>query len=497
MNNLDPFAALSAPEGNDMSGHANTRIEEIVSEIRAKISQRTNDNCDESAQPPNSKSQRMSDPPVYTAQAKNALAVLGRLDDAIGQAGSRIGSCPPSPPTVRGRLGAAVIEQLSKLLWWQSLQVRETVNLLVRRNREQTASTELAVNATNRIAYELTSLRNWIESELGDLRRLAAELPVLISRIESANITSAELKSEIAAVSAMQIELKNTRDAEVGRMNDSLSSLSGKISDLGLAAHRLRVDVSAQQARIGHLVRELRVHQPVTAAPQQPANDTRDESLDRLYVDFEGIFRGPREQIRERQKIYLPVLRSAGIEGPGNPVLDLGCGRGEWLEELRQHGIEARGADTNRAMLEDCRKLGLNVVEGDALQHLASLPDGSEAAITSFHMIEHMSFQNVIMLLDQALRVLRPGGLLILETPNPGNLAVGASTFYLDPTHVRPIPSPLLQFAAEARGFCDSQIMELHPYPESVRLPDETAVGRRFNECIYGPQDYALVARKP
>jgi O-antigen chain-terminating methyltransferase len=129
---------------------------------------------------------------------------------------------------------------------------------------------------------------------------------------------------------------------------------------------------------------------------------------------------------------------------------------------------------------------------------MSALPDSCLGGVTSFHMVEHMPFDLVLAMIDEALRVLKRGGVLILETPNPQNLLVGAYTFYFDPSHRKPLPSPMLRFFVEARGFCNVEIKELHPYADSARLP-ETAdgVASRMNEYFYGPQDYAVVGRRP
>jgi O-antigen chain-terminating methyltransferase len=150
-------------------------------------------------------------------------------------------------------------------------------------------------------------------------------------------------------------------------------------------------------------------------------------------------------------------------------------------------------------MLEICRSLQLDVAEHDALCYLRSLPTSSVGVVTSFHMFEHLPFEAVAALLDQAVRVLKPGGLLILETPNPSNVLVGSNTFYLDPTHRNPLPTPMLRFFVEARGFCNSQVLQLHPYsPAIVPLPpDSDPVSTHIRDLFYGPQDYAVIAHRP
>jgi 2-polyprenyl-3-methyl-5-hydroxy-6-metoxy-1,4-benzoquinol methylase len=179
------------------------------------------------------------------------------------------------------------------------------------------------------------------------------------------------------------------------------------------------------------------------------------------------------------------------------PVLDLGCGRGEWLELLREEGLRARGVDLNRMLVEACRQQGLEVVDGDAIGYLRSLPDASLGVVTAIHLIEHLPFDAFVKLLDETVRVLKPGGVTIFETPNAENVLVGSNTFYLDPTHRNPLPSAVVKFLAEARGLCRLEVMPLHPYPAACRVVETgLEVGKRFNEYFYGPQDYAVMGWK-
>jgi 2-polyprenyl-3-methyl-5-hydroxy-6-metoxy-1,4-benzoquinol methylase len=180
------------------------------------------------------------------------------------------------------------------------------------------------------------------------------------------------------------------------------------------------------------------------------------------------------------------------------PILDVGCGRGEWLELLREHQLQAAGIDLNRVVLAICQERGLPVVEADAVAHLQSLPEASLGAVTAFHLIEHLALPRMLDLLDAAWRALKPGGVAVFETPNPNNMFVSSRYFYLDPTHRHPIPPALGRFLAEARGFERVEILELHPWPVEQRVDVSTggAVAARFNECFYGPQDYAIIGWK-
>jgi O-antigen chain-terminating methyltransferase len=190
--------------------------------------------------------------------------------------------------------------------------------------------------------------------------------------------------------------------------------------------------------------------------------------------------------------VYLPILNRANVR---DGVLDVGCGRGEWLEVLRDEGITASGLDLNRLVLEQCAELQLDVREAEAVSHLRTLPDSSLNCVTAFHVVEHLPLEALVRFLDESLRVLRTGGMLIVETPNPENVIVGSCNFYLDPTHRNPLPRLTMQCILESRGFGRLETIELRPMiAERIKGDDELT--RRFNQHFYGPMDYAMVARK-
>jgi SAM-dependent methyltransferase len=213
-----------------------------------------------------------------------------------------------------------------------------------------------------------------------------------------------------------------------------------------------------------------------------------------LYLEFEDRFRGSREEIMGRVRAYLPALREAQAGSADREVLDIGPGRGEWLEVLKREGLAGKGVDVNSAMIAECTKLGLTVAHGDGVEYLREVPSSSLGAVTAFHVVEHLPPGRVLLLLAEAFRVLRPGGILILETPNPKNLIVGACSFYIDPTHRNPVHPDALAFSAVAHGFARVEILPLHPNTEAERIPDDgTPVVKRLNELLYGPQDYAVI----
>lgn len=223
-----------------------------------------------------------------------------------------------------------------------------------------------------------------------------------------------------------------------------------------------------------------------------------------MYGRLEAAFRSADSVLQERLGGYLGDLEF--LRGGNLPLLDIGCGRGDFLAVLRNAGIAGRGIDQNAAAVAEATANGLDVTQGDALEYLATVASGSLGAVVALHVVEHLQPETCLALVDEARRVLAPGGLLILETPNPTNLAVGAASFYLDPTHVRPVPADYLQFLVRDRGFDDVEVRFLHALPEyeaTIELPEQPN-GRAFAALVddlkwalKGPLDYAVLARCP
>ncbi len=222
----------------------------------------------------------------------------------------------------------------------------------------------------------------------------------------------------------------------------------------------------------------------------------QNSTLDELYISFEDKFRGKREDIKSRQAYYLPIVKEL-IKEPNDLVIDIGCGRGEWLELLKEHNIKSRGIDLNRLMVKESKELGLDVIESDAIEYLKSLEDSSIYIVTGFHIAEHLPFKTLISLFDEVYRVLKREGAIILETPNPENLFVGACSFYTDPTHINPIPPVTLEFLAKNRGFKNVAIHRLHPIKEPQFLNIENS--QDVNNLIFASikeQDYSIIGYK-
>jgi O-antigen chain-terminating methyltransferase len=243
---------------------------------------------------------------------------------------------------------------------------------------------------------------------------------------------------------------------------------------------------SVQDTRIAYLeALSSRGTPAASAARSEPALP------ESVYALFEERFRGPSAEVAEKQKFYLPFVWNL----PG-PVFDAGCGRGEFLALLGNEGIPARGVETSAIAAEACRAAGLDVREGDAIEALAGVATASLGGVVAFQVVEHWPAAATFRFLAEARRAIAPGGVLIVETVNTDSLAA-MNAFYLDPTHVRPVPPEALRFLCDAAGFRELRVEFLSPVPASERLEEGSKNDARLNAILFGPQDYAVIGRVP
>jgi SAM-dependent methyltransferase len=281
--------------------------------------------------------------------------------------------------------------------------------------------------------------------------------------------------------------------------------------DRSAGGTEIRDRLALLEQRVLGVTRELRKSPREAVAASGAVPDVFGGNLESLtYVGFEDRFRGSREDIRSRVDDYLPILQSA------TDVLDVGCGRGELLELLRQRGVKARGIDTNHAMVAQCRDRGLDVEESDALGFLERQPEASVGALVAIQVVEHFEPAYLLRFLEAAQRVLRPGAPLLLETINPACWMAFFETYIRDLTHRRPLHPDTLKYLVEAAGFSSVDVQYRAPVGEGDRLErvsgDATALSTnpdiarvaaavnahadKLNARLFSAMDYAVIARR-
>ena len=362
------------------------------------------------------------------------------------------------------------------------------------------------VNNTQNLQEKLHNLdQKWQERQQQNQDKLQGEIQELEremqTQIEQLDQKRDRIANQIQEGLQTQIE---QLDRELYQKTEQLQEyLETQIKDSNEKnfqnSHYLKIDLLQQKRLINKFLEVTAgAEEGFSREPAQIFAGELDHSLDAFYFAFEERFRGSRQEINRRLEVYLPRLREAQIAPGDSLILDLGCGRGEWLELLRDNGYRARGIDLNRVVIEQCQSRGLDVLEGDVIAYLQSMPDDSVAVITGFHIIEHLPFEILVNLLNEAFRVLRQRGLVIFETPNPANVLVGSCNFYFDPTHRNPLPSLMTQFLVQYCGFANVGVINLNPSDgfkadEGNELDE---LSKQFNQYFYGPMDYAVIGYK-
>ena len=365
-------------------------------------------------------------------------------------------------------------------------------------------------------------LKTSLETARADIQQVTE---TAAADVRSVIATLALSKADCTVVDELRAEVREGLDAALTNLRESLrcssenlqsslaatqAALREAVEPLRSQAHDLKHNLLDQERRVSMLLEEARKRLPAPIAKEQLHNmvTERRHLLDATYAQIESRFRGTRADIKQRAALYIPYLRAANAGQPRSPVLDLGCGRGEWLELLRDEALVARGVDMNRIFLNACRDMDLDVVEGDILEFLRSLKPASIGAVTAMHLLEHLPVDVVIALLDESLRVLKPGGLIIIEAPNPENLQVGACNFYADPTHCSPMPPILVEALVEQRGFVRPSIIRparetAAPVAVPTRVAPSHALASVINPLVdvmltnfFVSPDYSVIATK-
>jgi 2-polyprenyl-3-methyl-5-hydroxy-6-metoxy-1,4-benzoquinol methylase len=377
-----------------------------------------------------------------------------------------VGAVNPRPPGLWNDIVQAGKGALSGMSDWQFRPQRE-FNRNVAESLAQIAETLEAVQAA------LSAIRGEVHQNRQELVR---DQDALCEQITQQRWSyEGALMRQTEALNQFQLQMKGTE------------------RELQVLRQRVANQAKVQAAR------------PEATAPVAAANPPKGSSVSIDYFQLERHFRGTEEEIRKRQSFYLPFF-----QGRKN-VLDIACGRGEFLELMREAGVPARGVDLDSDMVGRCLEKGLEVIQADVFAYLAGIPDGALGGIFSAQFVEHLEPGDYLRLITQCAAKLAPGGLLALETQNPECLAIFSQSFFLDPTHVRPIPPAQLRFALADAGLERITTHSLSPaaailpvlpqLPAGAIEPDalrafNIAVSK-FNETFFGGMDYAVIGYRP
>ena len=439
------------------------------------------------------------------------LSPLVHARDAAEAKVAAIGTVNPRPPGIKNSIAQFFKKMIARALDWH---VREQVEfnrasmMCVQASIDALADTgralaalaahhqELARSASAEI-QELKDIRqHWAEWRVGfEDRRSASEIHMLrtISELQAAfqhRVTLLEQNfRELARQQHLGFEAaleRNTLDVQKRLWRD-LEQIRGEYEKLIHAELKLiRQKAVAGSATHGS---------PGAAAPNGGARINVDINVD--WLRFAEVFRGSPERIHELQKKYASKFAGAaqGLRTGSQEILDAGCGRGEFLEAAREAGLAARGIDQSEECVAICRSKGLAAERADLFEYLDSLADLSLGGLYCSQVVEHIPPERLPDLVNLLARKLNHGAMVAIETPNPECLAIFATHFYLDPTHTRPVPAPLLRFYLEEAGLVNIEVERLAPAAESWPSLMELPAG--FRENFFGGLDYAIFAKKP
>jgi len=373
-------------------------------------------------------------------------------------------------------------------------------------------------SASEKLQGDVTSVSLQFDGARVHLEGLQAEAERLMEHRSGAERRFAAVEAHLAGLQQVADQLEERFASEgqaavAAELNDRLLELQERIVPAAVRRTDALIDrLAGELDELASLVERMLLREPL-CLPEISRSPEADlaSALSDVQPQLVEAFRGGEHEIVHRLARYLEALRGA------SPVLDLGAGRGELLLMLRDEGVEAAGVEGDPALAQAARRRGLRVIEGDVLNVLRERPDDSVGAVTAMHLMEHLPAAVLLATLAEIRRVLRPGGELIIECPNPGSIRVGASLLWLDPTHERPLPAETLRLYLVSRGFEIVSIDYLHPFPDDQHFHQPAGTGdksfdrqhlgpvaerlerleRRLDEVLNGMRDFSIHARKP
>lgn len=324
---------------------------------------------------------------------------------------------------------------------------------------------------TARLMQELQSLQRTAEQE-----KLALQ-----QRLDHAEQVNADLQEQLRQMQEML--------APEGALRQNLETLNVNMRSNNAQLETLQSDNALCKLKLSGLERRQNTAAPAQQSGSAPAVRVQDSDYDTIdYFDFENHFRGSIARIKEAQRMYLPYF-----QGKKN-VLDIGCGRGEFLSLLHDEGIPARGVDVYEPYAEYCRMQGLSAECGDGIACLQTLD--SVDGIFVGQVVEHLKTEQITALCNTAYEKLTDGGCIVIETPNPTSLAIYTGAFYIDPSHVKPVHPLTMQYFLEKAGFTNIEILYPEQSKPDVQIRTTDPDMQKITDIMFGAQDYAIIAVK-
>lgn len=442
-----------------------------------------------------------------------SLDDLGYVRDAAEGHVASIGQVNPRPPGLANKTIQAFKKLIARALDWH---VRDQVDFNRAAVRYMDAALEVEAEQNYnllRVARGLAELKQIQEERYHEIKGLLESVgqqqrdmlqhwgqwrPAWEEKLTASEINLLHSMREMEAGARARQESFRARLEQLHQQyGDALAETTNDVQQ------RLWHDLAklrTEQESLIHTELKLIRRRAGGAIPQQPAPEPDQTAAsngsvspdDFDYARFEERFRGREDYVARSQEFYLQRFQGC------RRVVDLGCGRGEFLELIHKLGIDAEGVDLDADAIAACREKGLNVTQSDLFTFLRGQPDSSLDGILCSHVVEHLQPASLIRLVTLAAGKLAPGGVLAIETPNPACLATLTGDFFLDPTHVRPVPANLLHFLFEEAGLSNIEVHELRSAAEvipEIKALDRVEGGKAFREKFFGGLDYAILGQ--
>ena len=411
-------------------------------------------------------------------------------------------------------------EEFKQALEQQDARILEIIDSYRQVVEELTTYVQRIVSINKSLQNNQDAVRECLEKikeNEGNIQKNSERIDAVSKRISGLENIEINLRNNNARIESVVKRINDLDNMEINLRNNNaqIESVVKRISDLD----NMEINLRNNNAELENIISKIenletkfsiikkRIDNPITVSQEGTvqkeqttiALDRRNITYSIDYFDFENTFRGSRAQIKKIQEQYISYYEGC------SHVVDLGSGRGEFLELLKENSIDAVGVEVYDEFVELCRKKGLDVIQQDALEYLRQQEEVD--GIFAGQLIEHIPLESIIELCTLAYEKLKLGGYMILETPNPMSLAIFTHSFYMDPSHLKPVHPLTLKYIVEKAGFKDVEILftENSRYP--VKIPDLNVKGadnlddfnksmRVVEDTLFGSQDYAIIAKR-
>lgn len=376
----------------------------------------------------------------------------------------------------------------------------EVINKRLQEQFNEYKTYETVLETVNSLAEALEQQKNRLESLIHQINAQEVMIEGVQENVQVIQTQHTEFTNSVENIRAQQEHQEREIVSDKSKIKDLQERLRQNEDDFDRAITNTELNFLRNLNPSGTCLSQTKAKQPAQDTDKETISATQTyQTLD--YFKFENHFRGSRRGIKNNQKEYLKYFSAK------SPVLDLGCGRGEFLELMKEEGIAATGIDSYKEFVDYCKVKGLNAVEGTVPQCLKGIGSASIGGIFASQLVEHITFHELTQLCHEANRIMLPGACIIIETPNPTCLSTFMNSFYMDPSHNKPVHPKTLQYILEQSGFSNVQIHYTQQSKAAYRLPllssssvnnlNEFNDGINFlSDIIFGSQDYAVIAYK-